>query len=165
MFQGFRRKRLALERHPLRRAVARQEPLGQHRNVDLTLAKRREANRERVDAVIEILAEASVAHELLERPVGGGDETEVHRDRFVAAEALEAPFLEDAQELGLCDERHVPDFVEEQRAVVRELEPARLPIVRARERALLVAEDFRFEERVGERRAVHGLELAPCSGG
>ena len=55
--------------------------------------------------------------------------------------------------------REVADFVEEQRAVVRELEAAGLAIVRAGERALLVAEDFRLEQRVGQRRAVDRLEL------
>ena len=43
--------------------------------------------------------------------------------------------------------------------VVGELEPPGLAIVRAGERALLVAEDFRLEQRVGQRRAVDGLEL------
>ena len=77
----------------------------------------------------------------------------------VAAEPLEAALLEHAQQLGLRDERQVADLVEEQRAVVGELEAARLAIVRAGERAFLVAEDLRLEQRVGERRAVDGLEL------
>ena len=38
-------------------------------------------------------------------------------------------------------------------------EASRLAIVRAGERALLVAEDFRLEQRVGQRRAVDRLEL------
>ena len=43
--------------------------------------------------------------------------------------------------------------------MVGELEPPGFAVVRARERAFLVAEDFRFEERIGQRRAVDGLEL------
>ncbi len=42
---------------------------------------------------------------------------------------------------------------------LRHLEAARLAIVGAGERALFVAEDFRFEERVGQRGAVECLEL------
>ena len=123
------------------------------------LAQRRQPDRERVDAVVEVFAEAAVAHELLERPVGRRDQPEVDRDRLVAAEPLEAALLEHAQQLGLRDQRHVADLVEEQRAVVGELEAARLAIVRAGERALFVAEDFRLEQRVGQRRAVDRLEL------
>ena len=122
------------------------------------LAQRRQPDRERVDAVVEILAEARVADELIERPVGRRDQAEVHLDRGVAAEPLEAALLEHAQQLGLRDERHVADLVEEERAVVGELEAAGLAIVRAGERPFLVAEDFRLEQRVGQRRAVHRLE-------
>ena len=61
--------------------------------------------------------------------------------------------------LACAIERHVADLVEEQRAVVGQLEAAGLAIVRAGERALLVAEDFRLEQRVGQRRAVDGLEV------
>ena len=64
------RKRLAVERQPLRGAVAREEPLREHRDVHLPLAERRQANRERVDPVVQVFAEAAVADELLERPVG-----------------------------------------------------------------------------------------------
>ena len=159
------RERLAVERQPLRRAVAREEALREHRDVDLPLAQRRQPDRERVDAVVEIFAEPAVADELLERPVGRRDQAEVDRDRLVAAEALEAPLLEHAQQLGLRDERHVADLVEEQRAVVGQLEAARLAIVRAGERAFFVAEDFRLEQRVGQRRAVDRLELVACRAG
>ena len=161
----FARERLAVERQSLRRAVARQEALREHRDVHLPLAQRGQPDRERVDAVVKVLAEPSVAHELLERPVGRRNQPEVDRDRLVAAEPLEAALLEHAQQLGLRDERHVADFVEEQRALVGQLEASGLAIVRAGERALLVAEDFRFEQRVGQRGAVDRLELGRRRGG
>ena len=123
--QRFAREPFAVERQPLRGAVARQEALRQHRDVDLPLAQRRQADRERVDAVVEVFAEPAVADELLERAVGRRNQPEVDRDRLVAAEALEAALLEDAQQLGLGDQRHVADFVEEQRAVVRPARGAR----------------------------------------
>ena len=62
---------------PLRRAVAREEALREHRDVAGALAQRRQPDRERVDAVVEILAEARVADELIERPVGRRDQPEV----------------------------------------------------------------------------------------
>ena len=77
----------------------------------------------------------------------------------LSAQALESTILEHAQELGLRDERQVADFVEEERATVGQLDASRLAIVRAGERAFLVAEDFRFEQRVRQRSAVDGLEV------
>ena len=49
--------------------------------------------------------------------------------------------------------------------MVGQLQPAGLPIVRAGERALLVAEDLRLEQRVGQRRAVDRLERSRCRAG
>jgi len=43
--------------------------------------------------------------------------------------------------------------------VIGQLEASRLAIVRAGERALFESEDFRFEQRIGQCRAVDGLEL------
>ena len=56
--------------------------------------------------------------------------------------------------------RQVADFVEEQRAAMRQLEASGLAGVRAGERALLVAEQLRLEQRLGNRRAVDGDERA-----
>ena len=136
------REHLALERHALRRAVAVEEPLREHRDVDLPLAQRRQPDRERVDAVIEVLAEAPVAHELLERTIGRRDQPKVDGDRLVPAEPLEAPLFQHAQELGLRDERRVGNFVKKQGAVIGQFQPPGLAIVRAGERAFFVAEYF-----------------------
>ena len=94
-------KRLAVERQAVGGAVAREEALREDRDVGRALAQRRQADRERVDAVVEILAEPRVADELIERPVGRRDQAEVDLDRLVAAEPLEPPLLERAQQLGL----------------------------------------------------------------
>ena len=61
------REHLGVDRQAVGGAVARQEALRQHRDVDLPLAQRRQADGERVDAVVQVLAEAALAHELLER--------------------------------------------------------------------------------------------------
>ena len=74
------------------------------------------------------------------------------------AEAAEAALLQHAQQLDLRRRRHLADLVEEQRAAVRQLEAALPPIGRAGEGALLVAEDFALEQRLGNRGAVDGDE-------
>ena len=78
-------------------------------------------------------------------------EPDVDLDGFGAAEPLELALLQHAQQLDLRGQLHVADLVEEQRAALRELEPALLAILRAGERALLVAEQLRFDQRLGQR--------------
>ena len=71
--------------------------------------------------------------------------------------------LEHAQQLCLRDQRRVGDLVEKKRALVGELEAPGLAVVRSGKRALLVAEDFRLEQRVGQRGAVDRLEVRDAS--
>jgi hypothetical protein len=72
-----------------------------------------------------------------------------------AADPVDHALLERAQELGLEAHIHLGDLVEQQRAAVGLLELADAPGDRAGEGALLVAEQLGFEERVGDRGAVH----------
>ena len=64
-------------------------------------------------------------------------------------------FSSSARRILACSaERQVADLVEEERAAMRQLEAARLARGGAGERALLVAEQLRLEQRLGNRRAV-----------
>ena len=71
-----------------------------------------------------------------------------------AADALDLPLLDRAQQLRLQVEPQVADLVEEQRAAGRQLELAELLLVRAGERAALVAEERALDELVRDRRHV-----------
>ena len=122
------------------------------------LAQRRQPDGERVDSVVEVFAEAAFANEEIERPVGGRNQPEVHVDGAVAAQSFEAAFFEHPQQLGLRDQRQIANLVQQERAAVGQLESAGLAVVGAGERALLVAEDLRLEQRVGQRGAVDRLE-------
>ena len=77
---------------------------------------------------------------------------------LVGAERLDRPLLQHAQQLGLRRQRHLGDLVEQQRAAVGRLEAAVAALDRAGERAALVAEQLRLEQRLRERRAVDGDE-------
>src|SRR5262249_20951592 len=72
----------------------------------------------------------------------------------------EAALGQRAQELGLEERRHLADLVEKQRSAVGQLELANLGAHRAGERAFLVAEQLRLEERRGQRRAIDRNERA-----
>src|SRR5213076_424485 len=86
--------------------------------------------------------------------IRGGDDADVDGLFVLAADAAERALLQDAQQLHLRRRRHLRDFVEEQRAVVRQLEAALTALDGAGEGALLVPEQLAFEQRVGNRRAV-----------
>ena len=76
-------------------------------------------------------------------------------DGLGAADPLELALLQDAQQLHLGRQVDVADLVEEQRAALGELEPPLLARLGAGERPLLVAEELRLDEAVGQRRAAH----------
>src|SRR5258707_6745113 len=87
-------------------------------------------------AVVQVLAEATLADGTLQVDVGRAEHPHVDLDRAVAAHRLEAAVLQDPQQLGLKLQGQLADLVEEQGAPVRHLE-APLPVaIRAGESAL-----------------------------
>src|SRR5262249_12759087 len=76
----------------------------------------------------------------------------------VAADAADRPLLQGAQELGLKRGRELADLVEEAGAAGRGLEQAAARRERAGERAALVAEQLRLEQRLGQRGVVDDHE-------
>ena len=78
-----------------------------------------------VEPVVQVFAKPAGADQGLEVLVGRGQDPDVDRDRLRAADPLERHLLEHAQQLGLDLEVDVADLVEEERAAVGLLEPAR----------------------------------------
>ena len=76
----------------------------------------------------------------------------------VATDRLVLAFLKHAQKLHLDRGRQLADLVEKQRAAARLGEAALAPRHRAGERAALVSEQLRFEDALGNRRAIDGHE-------
>ena len=130
----------------------------QDRDVLATLAQGRQDDRDDVEAVVQVLAELGLRDELLEVALRSGDHPDVDRNRPRAADALHGAVLQHAQQLHLHGVRDVVDVVEEDRAALGELEPARPILDGAGERPALVAEQLRLDERLGEDRAAHGHE-------
>ncbi len=91
--------------------------------------------------------------------VGRRDESHFCADRLVAADAFELAVFDDAQDLFLHEFRSRREFVEKQRAAVGAFESPAVIARCAGERADFVAEQFGFEQRVADRRAVHLDEL------
>jgi len=68
---------------------------------------------------------------------------------------FELALLQHPQELHLRADVDVADLVEKERSAFGELEAAFLPLIGSGKRALLVAEQLRFDQAVGKRRAAH----------
>ena len=127
----------------------------QQPHVVAPLAQRRHLDAYDVEPVKQILAELFRGHGFFETLVRGGDDANVRLDRLVAADALERAGLEHAQNFRLRRGRHVADFIEKNCTAVALLKLADALQGRAGERAALVAEQFAFEQLLGNRRTVH----------
>ena len=150
-----RRKHLdpAVLTHRLRETLSRDQ-----RDVVLALAKRRHRDREDVQAVEQVFAERAGAHRVLQQRIGGCDETALDVHFVRAAQQTHAPRFENAQQLGLQRDRHLVDLVEEERAGAGQLEQSTLPLLGVGERPAFVAEQLGLQQRLGDRRTVHGHE-------
>src|SRR5260370_170117 len=82
--------------------------------------------------------------------------------RPVPAHPLDGLLLESAQHLSLGLEAHVADLVEEEGALIGQLELAAPPRHRAGERAALVPEQLGLDQLLRDRRAVH-LDEGPVA--
>src|SRR5439155_1437307 len=107
-------------------------------------------------AVVDILAEPASAHLPFEGNIGGGDDPHVHWHRPLAAERLHLSFLQRPQQLRLSGEGKVDDLIEEKASALGKLELPRLSLMCPGERALLIAEELRLDQGVGNRAAVDG---------
>ncbi len=75
-------------------------------------------------------------------------------NRVRRADGANHVFLQHAQQLHLQARRHVADLIEHQRAAIRRLEQAAMCARGARERTLLVTEQFRLEKVLRHRGAI-----------
>src|SRR5262245_55572480 len=125
--------------------------IDEERNVVAPLPKREQVDRHHLEPVVQISPERLGADRFLQVQIGGGDDPDVDPDSPTAADALDLPFLEHPQQLRLELRLERADLIEEQRAPLSQLELAEPPLERARERASLVAEQLRLDERFGQR--------------
>ena len=121
-------------------AIFIQEMAEEQRNFRRSFTQGRHVDRQHVQSVIEVLAQAARFHGLLNFDVGGGKHAHVDSDHVTPAEARVLMILQNVQQLGLEMRAHLGDFVEENGALGGQLEFAGFRAYRAGERALLVAE-------------------------
>ena len=135
------------------------EGVGHQDDVAGALAQGRQVQGDDVESLVEVQAEASLAHHLLEVAVRRGDDAHVDGDRLVATHALNAALAEHTQQLYLSRDVNLADFVEKDRAAARLLKAPDATLRRPGEGAFFMPEELALHQLGGEGRAVYGDEL------
>src|ERR1700761_3505111 len=135
-----------------------EEVAGDEQDVLVALAQGRQLDRDDVQPVVEILAEAPGLDLGQGIAVGGADDADIDLLGDVAADALDAAALDEAQQLDLERGVHLANLVEEQGAAVGEGGGAGPCRDRAGEGALHMAEDLALHQLLGDSAAIEGDE-------
>jgi len=90
--------------------------LDEERDVVLAGAQRRNLDRDDVEAIVEVFAEATLRDQRGQIAVRSRDDAHVDLDRLLATHTLERLFFQRSQHLGLRAHTHVADLVQEERA-------------------------------------------------
>ena len=101
----------------------------------------------KIQPIVEVFAEFTVLDHLPQVSIGGGNDANV-RDFSGACQAdwFELAFLENTEDLRLKFQRHVSNFIEKQRAAIRQREAAKVRIEGPRESSSLMSEKLTFEK-------------------
>src|SRR5258708_6515114 len=129
------------------------------------VAERRNLKVDHVQAVVQILAEAALAHESKEVDVGSGYDAHVDFELLGAAETHEFALLNHAQKLGLRFGADGSDFIEENSALIGDFEEALLGSNGAGECALHMAKELGLQEIHRDRARIYGHEGLVRAGG
>ena len=141
------------------------EMIGEDQDILRPGAKRGQRHHLEREAVEQIRAEGQRLDPVGQMLVGGGDDADVDADRPRRPDACHLAIFDRAQQPFLRCHRQRAQFVEEQRTAMRLLEPADPRLGRAGERARLMPEQFRLDQRFGQRGAVHHHQrLVPARG-
>src|SRR5690606_19462942 len=99
-----------------------------------------------VETVKKVFTEAPFQYPLLERLVGGRNNAYIRTNSLRPAHPVEAPFGQYTQQTRLQIERHVSDFIQEQRTSPRLFKTTAALLRGPGESPALVAEEFSFEQ-------------------
>src|SRR5262245_45661445 len=157
--QNFRRDLIG-DRSPVLVVVFSDEMLGERQDVFLAVAQRREMDVDHVKTVEEVFAKIPRFDGPLESGVGRGDYPHVDLARLRIAQRSEFALLNHSQQPSLSLRRNRADLVQEDRTVVSDFEQAFFGRDGAGERALCMAEEFRFQKLRRDVAAIDRDELS-----
>ena len=128
----------------------------QQQNVLATVAQCRHLDGNRVQAIVEVFAETSLADGLLHIHIGRRHDAHVGLHHLLTTHADILARLQHTQQPSLRRQRQFAHFVEENRALVGHTEIALALADGTRERTFFVSEQFAVDGSLGNRAAVDG---------
>ena len=131
------------------------EVLDEEGNVCRTFAQRWHLDREHIQAIEEIGPEGTLGDRRLEVSIRRGNHADVNADGAAAANSLELAFLQDAKKRDLCLRWQLADFVEKDCAPIGQLEFPLSTLKSTSKCPSFMTEQFRGDERRGDRGAIH----------
>src|SRR5258708_1568594 len=142
-----------------------EERVAQQHDVARALSKWYQTDVEHLQPVEEVFAKVATLDRLAQAAVGRRNDPAVGLQQPCPAKPLKFSLLKHAQELGLRRQAHLADLVEEQHTTGGELDLSRLGLLRAGERAPLVAEQLRLEQLLRQRGTVQRDKWSALSRG
>src|SRR5688572_18174645 len=129
--------------------------IGEQWYVLYSFPQRRNRYLNDVEPIVQILTQLLVSNGLARVPVRSRDEAHINYCILcLAPHATYDSILKHSQHLRLERHRHLGQLVEEQRSAVSQLEQAHLLAIGAGKGSFAVAEHLRFEQLLGNRRAI-----------
>jgi hypothetical protein len=113
-------------------SLPREKVARQVTNILSTLTKSWKINRDDLQTIEKILAKTTRFYLLGEVFVSGGDNSNVDINRASRTDWVNFSLLEDTQKLHLKLWTHLPNFIQEDRAAIRELKPSNAIVNRSR---------------------------------
>src|SRR6266404_5857001 len=115
------------------------------RNVCFPFAERGQRNGENIQPIVQILSKLTVSHQLPQISVARNNDTNIDARRTGATYRLEFTLLEHTEQLGLEFQWHVSNFIEKQRATIRQRKAADVRTNGTRESPAFMSEEFALE--------------------
>ena len=125
--------------------------LGELLQILAAFAQRRHVDGDRRDAIEEIFAQQPILERFARRAISRANQPEVGLQAFGVADAAVTAFFKHAQQFGLKINRHLRDFVQQQAPSPRLRDQTAAILHGPGESAAHVAEQFRFDQFLGQR--------------
>ena len=146
-------------RLPVLFAEAGDETLCQRDYIFLPFTQRGNFKMDGVDAVEQVFTEFSFVRHFGQVAVGGADKADIYGNRRIAAHPHDAAALDGGQQFGLQVIGEIAYFIEEERAVVGNLELSGTVGMGIGERPLYMAEKLAFKKAFGNGAHVHAYHF------
>ena len=135
----------------------------QNANVSFAVAQRRQLYRKHREPVIQIFAEQLLLVQRFKIGVRGGDNAYIDFEIVIAAQSLHFTLFEKAQDFALERQGHIADLIQKECAAVGGVDAPDPRLHGTRKRAFGVAEQFRFQKRLGNGGAVDDGKGVLCA--